>query len=72
MNILSALFGAKSAHDDCDELCRLLEETNVTTREAWDIVNTKRQERGEKPVDPPPPSFEELLGLEKPYPRDSG
>jgi hypothetical protein len=68
VNVLSHLF-RKQESTECDELCRLIEESHITTREAWDAINEKRQERGVEPLDPPPPSFEELLGVERPYPR---
>jgi hypothetical protein len=70
MSIFSSLFKQKADQDECDELCRLVRESDITTREAWDIINTKREERGVEPLEPPPPSFEELMGAEKPYPRD--
>lgn len=70
MSLLDLLFRpAKPETHDCDDLCRLVKESNITTREAWEIINTKREGRGERPIEPPPPSFEELIGTERPYPR---
>lgn len=53
----------------CDELCRLLREHRISEHEAWEQINESRIERGLEPIDAPAPSFEELMGVEEPYPR---
>jgi hypothetical protein len=76
MHWLSSLFTSKpkprhNGHPEehCDELCETLRAAQVSTQEAWAAVNESRRTRGEPPLPPLAPSWEELMGVHEPCPR---